>query len=554
MIKIRVILPEGREFEKEFEPGVTAEKITASLEEKPEYDIISCRIDNVYERIDLPLSKDCTLELLDQRNPYANLLYQASLTLLYIKAVHDILGDKTKVSINNSLSRGLFTNIHYSGIDDEICARIEEKMNEYVRMNAEIREEHLSRREVLSFLKETDQHDILWLFESAPDLSEAYLCTLDDEKILFYTHLVPACGYLKRFEIRRYRSGVLLRFPHHRDPSSVPVYEEQKILYEAFSEETHWEHLCGVNHAADLNRCIAKGKARDLILLSEALHEKKIAEIAEKIHESGKRIILIAGPSSSGKTSFAKRLCIQLRVIGIHPLYLGTDDYFINREDMETDENGNRDFESLSAVDTKLFAEQMNALLNGEKVDLPEFDFVNGVKVFGKRVTSIRNDQLIVIEGIHALNPKLSEGIDEKDKFRIYISPLTQLNIDIHHRIPTTDARLFRRLIRDARTRGRSAATTIHDWPAVRHGEDDNIFPYNSEADAFFNSQCLYELAVLKKYAEPLLKEITPDQPEYPEAQRYLQYLEFFISLDDESAIPCNSLLREFIGGSVLVG
>jgi uridine kinase len=221
---------------------------------------------------------------------------------------------------------------------------------------------------------------------------------------------------------------------------------------------------------------------------------------------------------------------------------------------MEVDENGNRDYEGLSAVDTKLFASQMNDLLSGKKVDIPEFDFISGTKIFGKRITSIREDQAIVIEGIHALNPKLSEGIDDKDKFRIYISPLTQLNIDMHHRIPTTDARLFRRLVRDHRTRGRSAATTIHDWPAVRHGEDDNIFPYNSEADAFFNSHFIYELAVLKKYALPLLEEITPDQPEYPEAQRYLGYLKFFVSLEDETAIPCNSIIREFIGGSVLTG
>jgi uridine kinase len=239
---------------------------------------------------------------------------------------------------------------------------------------------------------------------------------------------------------------------------------------------------------------------------------------------------------------------------GINPLYLGTDDYFINRDDMEVDENGNRDYEGLSAVDTKLFASQMNDLLSGKKVDIPEFDFISGTKIFGKRITSIREDQAIVIEGIHALNPKLSEGIDDKDKFRIYISPLTQLNIDMHHRIPTTDARLFRRLVRDHRTRGRSAATTIHDWPAVRHGEDDNIFPYNSEADAFFNSHFIYELAVLKKYAQPLLEEITPDLPEYPEAQRYLGYLKFFVSLEDETAIPCNSIIREFIGGSVLTG
>lgn len=554
MISIRVTLPSGEILENEYEEGVSAEVIAAKLKDRLRYDILSCRIDNVNERLDKPITHSCSLTLLDQSDPYSNLVYQASLTLLYIKAIHDVLGPKTRVSINNSLSRGLFTNIHIPSVSEEDCENIAACMQKSIDEAEPISEVYLNRADALEFLKDSRQNDTLKLFESAYDLEGANLCTLGKEQILFYLHLVPHCGYLKKFEIRKYRSGVLLRFPHHRDPANIPVYEEQRILYEAFSEETHWERLCGVNNAYELNRCVSSGKADDLILLSEALHEKKIAEIAEKIHKSGRRIVLIAGPSSSGKTSFARRLCIQLRVIGINPLYLGTDDYFVNREDMEVDEKGNRDFESLSAVDTDLFAEQMNDLLSGKKVDIPEFDFINGVKIFGRRITSIRSDQLIVIEGIHALNPELSKGIAEEDKFRIYISPLTQLNIDIHHRIPTTDARLFRRLVRDHRTRGRSAATTIHDWPAVRHGEDDNIFPYNSEADAFFNSQCIYELAVLKKHAEPLLKEITPDMPEYPEAQRYLQYLKFFISLEDESAVPCNSIIREFIGGSVLVG
>ena len=554
MIQTEIVMPDGTLVKREYKKGITPEKIAEEFRADLPYDIIACLVDNVHERIDMPLRKDCRVALLDQRNPYANLVYQASLTLLYIHAVHDVFGAKTRVSINNSLSRGLFTNIHVPAVTDEDCRRIEERMRVYMEKRTPVLEKKVNREAASEFLKEHRLHDALRLFETSEDLDSAYLCTLDDEQLLFYLHLVPDCGYLKRFEVRRCRNGVLLRFPHHRDPASIPVYEDQPILYDAFSEETHWERLCGINNAGELNRTVLKGNARDLILLCEALHEKKIAEIAEKIRHSGRRIILIAGPSSSGKTSFAKRLCIQLRVSGINPLYLGTDDYFINRDDMEVDENGNRDYEGLSAVDTKLFASQMNDLLSGKKVDIPEFDFISGTKIFGKRITSIREDQAIVIEGIHALNPKLSEGIDDKDKFRIYISPLTQLNIDMHHRIPTTDARLFRRLVRDHRTRGRSAATTIHDWPAVRHGEDDNIFPYNSEADAFFNSHFIYELAVLKKYAQPLLEEITPDLPEYPEAQRYLGYLKFFVSLEDETAIPCNSIIREFIGGSVLTG
>ena len=271
------------------------------------------------------------------------------------------------------------------------------------------------------------------------------------------------------------------------------------------------------------------------------------------IHHRGKRIILIAGPSSSGKTSFAKRLCIQLRVIGLKPLYLGTDDYFIDRKDLPVGPDGKKDLESLHAVDINLFTSQMNDLLAGKKVDLPTFEFVQGIKEYGKRITSIEAGQPIVIEGIHALNPALTEDIPEDVKFRIYISPLTQLNLDEHHRVPTTDARMLRRLVRDYRTRGRSAAETIDDWPSVRAGEEVNIFPYNSQADVFFNSQAIYELAVLKKYAEPLLKGIKVSQPEYSEAQRMLEFLSFFVPLKDESCIANNSIVREFIGGSVLV-
>ena len=553
MIRVTAVLPGKTPAERTYEKGITAEQILASLEEKPQYQILACRVNHENVRLDMPLMRDCTLEFLDQRDPYGNLVTQISLVLVYLKAVHDLYTKKTKVTINNSLSRGLFTRIHTGGLSDEDAVKIERRMRQIVKADMPIHEKTLNRQEAMEYLARRHETDTLKLFEGAPDLKEAYLCELGDESCLMYMHAVPSCGCLKWFEVRRYRSGMLLRFPHHNHPDRVPEYEEQKMLYDAFSEETQWDRLMGISQVCDLNRCIRECRINDLILLSEALHEKKIAGIAEQIRESGKRIVLIAGPSSSGKTTFAKRLCIQLRVIGLRPLYLGTDDYYRNRSEIEPDENGNRDYENLSAIDTELFIRQMNDLLSGKEADIPEYDFVEGIKHFGNRITSIRSDQPVVIEGIHALNPHLSEGIDDSDKFRIYISPLTQLNIDAHHRIPTTDARLFRRLVRDYRTRGRSAEETIRSWPSVREGEDRNIFPYNSEADAFFNSQCLYELAVLKKYAQPLLMQIGPDMKEYAEAQRFLKYLEFFSVLEDESAIANNSIIREFIGGSVLV-
>ena len=290
-----------------------------------------------------------------------------------------------------------------------------------------------------------------------------------------------------------------------------------------------------------------------MILLCEALHEKKIAEMADMITEQRKRIILIAGPSSSGKTTTAKRLCIQLRVNGLEPLYMGTDDYFVERSDTPLDENGKPNYEDIEALDTELFNRNMNDLLSGKVVDMPEFDFLTGEKRFGRRLTSIRSDQPIVIEGIHALNGKLTEFIDDSQKFRIYVSPFTQLNIDSHNRVPTTDARILRRIVRDYKYRNKSAAGNIDQWTQVRAGEDKNIFPFNGEADVVFNTALAYELAVLKKYVETLLEEIDDSQPEYSEAVRLLKLTRFFDSIEDESAIPNNSIIREFIGGSVFV-
>ena len=552
-MKIKIILPGQKPFVMEIEKGLRAEEVLTKLPEKPAHQIYGCNIDGYAENLNFVIEEECTLRFLDITDPYGNMAMQSSLVLLYLKAVHDILGKEIKVSIANSLSKGVFTIIHGSPVSEETTRKIENRMQELVKKNLPISEKEGNRRQILQWLKQKNRAEELSLYESAPDISGGMICALEEEEDLLSYHAVPKTGYLNLFELKKYRNGILLRFPHPSSPDLVLPFEEQRLLYEAFSEENHWEKLCGISLARDLNQAIEKGQEKELIALSEALHEKKIAEIAEMIHHRGKRIILIAGPSSSGKTSFAKRLCIQLRVIGLKPLYLGTDDYFIDRKDLPVGPDGKKDLESLHAVDINLFTSQMNDLLAGKKVDLPTFEFVQGIKEYGKRITSIEAGQPIVIEGIHALNPALTEDIPEDVKFRIYISPLTQLNLDEHHRVPTTDARMLRRLVRDYRTRGRSAAETIDDWPSVRAGEEVNIFPYNSQADVFFNSQAIYELAVLKKYAEPLLKGIKVSQPEYSEAQRMLEFLSFFVPLKDESCIANNSIVREFIGGSVLV-
>ena len=530
-----------------FEETAVPAEILKKLSLEPKYPVYCARLNNRDIRLNDTVAEGGKLEFIDMTSASGNMVYQVSLIFLYLKAVHDVLGKKTEVTIANSLSKGLYTVIHTSGIDSRTVAAVEKRMRQLQKADIPIIQKDTARKEALL----TADRDEAQLLKSAPDLERVNVCLLDDERSIFFQNLVPSTGYLEYFELRKYHNGVLLRYPYPSDPCTIIPFEPQELLYEAFSEEQKWEKLMGVSYAGDLNRKTEDGSYRDLIMLSEALHEKKTAEIARMIKDSGKRIILIAGPSSSGKTTFARRLCIQLRVAGLHPLYLGTDDYFINREDMIPDENGNLDFEGLSAVDIGLFTEQMNQLLAGKTVDIPRFDFITGKKVYGDRITSISSRQPIVIEGIHALNPLLTTGIEEDQKFRIYISPLTQLNIDRHHRVPTTDARMLRRLVRDYRTRGKSAETTILSWPSVRAGEDVNIFPFNTEADVFFNSHCLYELAVLKKYAEPLLKSIRPKSAAYPEAGRMLRFLEAFRVIEDDSCIVNNSILREFIGGSI---
>ena len=549
--QITVILPSEKELKLEVKKNTTIVELIQEVH--TEHRIYAALINHKNVHFNERIGEGDVVELQDIRSSYGNTCYQTSLTLLYLKAIHDVMGKNVTVTIANSLSKGLFTVIHAGNVTDDLAKEIEERMHELVEENIEITEEYVDHDTAIELLKDAKDKKSVDLLNTASDLKNVYVITLADEKMMTFVHALPSTSYVPFFEVRRYRNGLLLRFPHPNFPDQIPPYEEQKLLYDAFSEETQWEKLLKVSFASDLNRMIEKKESKDLIMLSEALHEKKIAMIAEQIQSAKKRIILIAGPSSSGKTTFAKRLCIQLKVIGLNPLYLGTDDYFVNRDKMIPDENGKLDFEALEAVDLHLFETQMNALLHGEKVDLPEFDFITGKKVFGKRITSIDASQPIVIEGIHGLNPQLTEGIDDSEKFKIYISPLTQINLDAHHRIPTTDARMLRRMVRDNRTRGRDGAVTISSWPSVRHGEEKYIFPFNKEADVFFNSQCVYELAVLKKYATPLLVKVQPDQAEYAEAQRMLQFLSCFASIDDDSIIANNSIIREFIGGSILV-
>jgi len=544
-----------------------------------QYDILLASLNGRDTELTEELKEGDSVELLDMRTQGANLTYQRSLNYIYIIAVKEIFAqlgvENADAEIDNSLNKGFFTRVRPQRglpksaqdqiqelLSEEVVEKIELRMKELVRMDLPIRRSRVSMEEGMRIWQEAGYQEKARLLDQItdPEYQPAfYTIDVPEENgtksyvNYFFGPMVPSTGYIKRFELRKYHKGILLRYPYYSSPDRIPEYVDDNKIYGAFSEEHRWLHLLGTRYLADLNDLIKTGGAKDTILLSEALHEKKIAEIADEIKGKRRRIVLIAGPSSSGKTTFAKRLCIQLRVNGLRPIYMGTDDYFINRADMKVDENGEKDFESLNAVDIDLFCSNMNDLLEGKEVDLPVFDFLKGEKIFGKRMTKIDEDQLIVIEGIHALNKKLTEQIPDETKFKIYISPLAQINVDIHNRVPTTDARLLRRLVRDYNYRGHSAAQTIEAWPKVRSGEDKNIFPYNSEADVLFNSTLAYETSLLKKYALPLLEEITPDQPEYGEARRLIGFFRLFETIEDETDVPNNSILREFIGGSVFV-
>lgn len=549
---VKIMYPDGTCENVKERQGITVEELYIEHMEKFRYDIIIAKVNNRIEPLDHAINEDSNIEFLDITNNEAYLSYQSSLTLLFLKASNDLLGHNAGMKVKSSINDGLYITFDIS-VDEEFTAKIYQRMKRLVEEDIPIISRDFTREEGKKLLEEEGLDDKSRLLNKLANDETIKIYSLDGYSEFFYNFLVPSTAYLSNFELMRYRDGILLRYPHPSNPDSIPRFEDDYIVYNAYVEQAEWKNLLGINYMADLNDVtLDKERSRTIVQLSEALHDKKIVQIANRITEEKKRMILILGPSSSGKTTFARRLLIQLMVNGLKPLYIGTDDYFVEREDTPRDENGEYDFESIDAVDIELFNNNMNDLLLGKEVDMPIFDFITGHKEFGKRITKLEENQPIIVEGIHAFNHALTGEIDDSEKFKIYISPLTQLNLDAHNRIPATDTRLFRRIIRDARTRDHTAEETLKRWYKVHEAESVNIFPYTHEADVFFNSVHLYEMAVIKKYAEPLLNKVKDDSPEYAAASRLLRELRYVSKFGDDSYINNDSILREFIGGGTI--
>lgn len=511
------------------------------------------KIKNKLKDLNSTLDKNCDLELIDTTQPDGMRVYMRTLSLIFIKACEEIFNG-CKVTIEHSLSNGLYCEIknNKSEVTEEDIEKIKAKVKSIIESDLKIEKIVTDKSEAIKILKNNNKNAKAELLKYK-EYEDVKLYKCGGYINHFYGHMLPSTSYVKTFDIKKWQSGVVILGPSKENKNEPQNFVAQPKLSNIYKESEIWSELIGIDKVASLNEAIESKKYGEIISIVEALHEKKISQIADIIKENNKRVILIAAPSSSGKTSFAHRLSIQLKVNNLHPVPISLDDYFVDREDTPLDEFGNFDFESIYAIDLELFNSDLEKLLKGEEIKLPKFNFKTGKREFSGKTLKIEKDQPIILEGIHALNPMLTQSIDDKDKFKIYISVLTQINLDNHNRIPTTDLRLIRRIVRDYNFRGYSAEKTILNWWSVRRGEDKNIFPYQEEADIMFNSACLYELAVLKKYAKPLLEQIEDDNEAFIESNRILKFLQYFVELDDELDIPPTSIIREFIGGSRIV-
>lgn len=538
---------------KSFPEGSSLLTIYTGFNLQMPYGPVSAKVNNKVESLDFRVYYNKDVEFLDITSASGMRTYVRSLCFVLVKAVEELYPEGS-ISLEHPVSKGYYCNLHLDrsiGLDDVM--RIKQKMQEIIHADIPYLRMECHTEEVVRLFRQRGMLDKAKLLETSGQLY-SYYYRLGDTVDYYYGSLVPSTGYLHLFDLVKYYDGLLLRIPSRNNPNKLEELVKQEKMLEVFQEYHRWNQILGISTIGDFNIACNSGHATDLINVSEALQEKKIAHIADEIthrNENGERVklVLISGPSSSGKTTFSKRLSIQLMTNGMRPYPISLDDYFVNREDTPLDENGKHDFESLYALDLPFFEKQLKALLAGEEVELPRFNFTTGKREMSGKKLRVDEHMILILEGIHALNPALTPNIPAANKYKIYVSALTTILLDNHNYIPTTDNRLLRRIIRDYKYRNYSAEETIARWPSVRAGEDKWIFPYQEYADAMFNSALLFELAVLKENVEPVLRKVPNSCPEYSEAHRLLRFLSYFTPVQDKE-LPPTSLLREFLGGS----
>lgn len=536
----------------EVSEGTTYEELAKKYQAEEKSTIALAVVDGQMKELFRPVQKDCTVRFLTYTDTAGHKAYVRTATLMLMKAISDVPSLKgAKAKVEYTIGTGYYVDIRDGvKIDKAIADEIEKKMRELSEKDLPIMKNSYPTKEAIALFAKQGMDDKVKLFKYRKS-SSINVYQLDGYYDYFYGYMLPRTGYVKHFEVLPYDEGLILNLPEKNCPDELKSFVERTQLFKTLKQADEWGDKMGVDSVGDLNDKICKGNISDLVLVQEAFQERRIGEIAKEIAERpGVKFVMIAGPSSSGKTTFSHRLSIQLRTYGLNPHPIALDDYFVDRERTPRDENGDYNFECLEALDVELFNQNMVDLLAGKEVELPTFNFLTGKSERKGNIKKLGADDILVIEGIHGLNDKMSYALPNDSKFKIYISALTTLNVDDHNRIPTTDGRLIRRMVRDARTRGASAKRTIQMWPSVRKGEEENIFPFQEHADAFFNSASIFELAALKQYAEPLLYEIGEDEPEYHEAKRLLKFLEYFLGLGTDQ-LPNNSIVREFTGGSI---
>ena len=508
-------------------------------------------VNNDVQELNTYIKEDSDIKFLDTKNPDGLRVYTRTLNLVFIMACKCLFKD-SRVVIEHSLSNGVYCEIYLGrDITEEDISKIKDKMDKIIAKDYDINKNIYTKKEAIEIFKSIGLDEKAELIKyKENDIVKIYKCNNYIDH--FYGYLMPSTGYIKSYDLFKYRNGVILMAASEDNKHIPKKFVPQPKLANIYKEAEEWSNLMGVDKVLSLNKIIEEKKYGEIIRIVEALHEKKIGQIADIIKQENKRIILIAAPSSSGKTSFATRLCIHLKVNNLNPVSISLDNYFVDRDKTPLDEFGKLDYESINAINLERFNKDLKDLLEGKKVQLPRYNFITGKSEAGE-ILQIEKNQPIILEGIHGLNPVLTASIPDDEKFKIYLSALTQLNLDDHNRIPTTDLRLIRRIVRDNQFRGHTAEMTIMGWPSVRRGEEKNIFPYQEEADVMFNTACVYELALLKTYAKPLLEHIGEDSEAYIEAKRLLKFLQYFVELDDLSDIPPTAIIREFIGGSKIV-